>query len=74
VILTAKLHGSEHLSSARDVFLKRKRDVDRIAYEIFQPRVETFPPGAAECEAVVHENPYSMWGPKICGARMQHAW
>jgi hypothetical protein len=68
VILTMKVHESEHFANTYKFLLKSKWNPDKVAFKIFKPIVETLLPDAAEVEIILDDTLNSRVGKTLQAA------
>jgi len=72
VILTMRLHDSEHFGSDYRFLSRARWDPDHVAQILFRMMVDLFVPAEAEVVVVVDDTLNKHCGKKICGAGLQH--
>jgi hypothetical protein len=72
VVLSGRLHHSEHFVSVYRFLQKAKWDPDQVAFQVFRIIVDTLLHGATEFELVLDDTLNNHVGKKIFGAGVQH--
>jgi len=72
VVLTGRLHESEHFVSIYRFLQKAKWDPDQVAFQVFRMIVDTLLPDACEFELVLDDTLNNHVGRRIFGAAIQH--